>query len=154
MSIMSPKLSILVSALAILGCGGNSATSELPVPEHGPVVKASAVPQDTVTVVNGHNKVFSPDGDWLKMEGDMKDGKRNGLWTSYTPKGLVKSRSAYRDGLQEGLSSVFRDNGALYYTGQYRNDKQVGRWEFYSEEGNLERTVTYDTSGAVINDPR
>lgn len=153
MSIMPPKNWILSSALAILGCGGNTTIPDVPAPMHEPEAEVQAAPRDTVKVVNGHDKVFSPEG-WLKMEGDMKDGKRNGVWTSYSPKGRVKSRSEYRDGKQVGLSTVFRDNGALYYTGQYRNDKQVGRWEFYNEAGDLERTVNYDTNGAVINDPR
>ena len=153
MSIMSLKNWILLPALAILGCGGNNTTPEAPATEHKPEAEVKAAPQDTVKVVNGHDKVFSPEG-WLKMEGDMKDGKRNGVWTSYTPKGRVKSRGEYRDGMQVGLSTVFRDNGALYYTGQYLNGKQVGRWEFYNEAGDLERTVNYDSTGAVINDPR
>ena len=153
MSSMSPKGWILLPAMAILGCVGNTTTPEVPVPEYRPGTEVHAAPPDTVKVINGHDKVFSPEG-WLRMEGDMKDGKRNGLWTSYTPNGRVKSRSEYRDGIQVGLSTVFRDNGALYYTGQYRNDKQVGRWEFYNEAGDLERTVNYDTNGTVINDPR
>ncbi len=153
MSTIFPKISILVIGLTALSCGGNTTIPEVPAPEQKPEAEVQAAPRDTVKVINGHSKVFSPEG-WLRMEGDMKDGRRNGVWTSYTPKGRVKSRGEYRDGKQEGLSTVFRDNGAMYYTGQYRNDKQVGRWEFYNEEGDLERTVHYDTSGAVINDPR
>ena len=153
MSIISLKNWIFLPALAILGCGGNATNPEAPATEHKTEAEVKAAPLDTVKVVNGHDKVFSPEG-WLKMEGDMKDGKRNGVWTSYTPKGRVKSRGEYRDGMQVGLSTVFRDNGALYYTGQYLNGKQVGRWEFYNEAGDLERTVKYDSTGAVINDPR
>lgn len=153
MSSMSPKNWILLPALAILGCGGKATIPEVPATGHEPEAESHVALRDTVKVVNGHDKVYSSEG-WLKMEGDMKDGKRHGVWTSYTPQGQVKSTGEYRDGKQVGLSTVFRDNGALYYTGQYRNDKQVGRWEFYNEAGDLERAVNYDTSGAVINDPR
>lgn len=149
MSAYFPKHPIFFLALTLMGCGRNAGSSSSPAPEP----KAHAVPRDTVKVVNGHDKDYSPEG-WLRMEGDMKDGQRHGIWTSYTPKGAVKSRNEYRNGKLEGLTTVFRDNGAMYYSGQYHNDKQVGEWQFYSEAGNLERTVTYDTSGAVINDPR
>lgn len=153
MSSMSLRNWIILPLLATLGCGGDPKIPEVPATGRKPDLETPAAVRDTVKVVNGHDKVYSPEG-WLRMEGDMKDGKRHGLWTSYTPKGRVKSTSEYRDGRQVGLSTVFRDNGALYYTGQYRNDKQVGRWEFYNEAGDLERTVNYDTNGAVINDPR
>jgi len=154
MSTIFPKIMILVIALTVLSCGGNSGNSGHQAERNKPEeAKTRSAPRDSVKVINGHDKVYSPEG-WLRMEGDMKDGKRHGIWTSFTPQGRVKSRNEYRDGVLEGLSAVFRDNGAMYYTGQYRNDKQVGRWEFYNEEGNLERTAHYDTSGAVINDPR
>ena len=153
MSKFSSKIRILLPALAIAGCGSNGGKPQVVAPEHATEAKIQAAPPDTLRVINGHDKVYSPEG-WVRMEGDLKDGKRNGIWTSYTPTGRVKSRGEYRDGKQVGLSSVFRDNGALYYTGEYRNDRQVGPWEFYDEAGNLTRTVNYDTSGAVINDPR
>lgn len=149
MSANFPKYPVFMLAFAVIGCHGNTGSPESTVPDP----KAHAAPHDTVKVVNGLEKVYSPQG-WLQMEGDMREGERNGVWTSYSPLGKVKSRNEYRNGKLEGLSTVFRDNGALYYSGKYKNDKQVGRWEFYNETGNLERTVNYDTSGAVINDPR
>lgn len=94
--------------------------------------------------------MVAPDG-WLQMEGDMKDGLRTGLWTSYTREGRVKSRSEYRNGEPEGIATVFHANGALYYTGSQRKGRQVGEWRYFDEQGQLVRTVQYDTSGAVIN---
>lgn len=107
---------------------------------------------DTVMIRNGHARIVGPDGH-LQMEGDMLDGLRTGLWTSYTREGRVKSRSEYLRGLPEGISTVFHDNGAIYYTGNQRGGKQVGEWRFYDEQGNLVRTAVYDSSGVIINDP-
>ena len=110
-----------------------------------------AAKPDTAMVHDGHMRLVGPDGH-LQMEGDMAGGKRSGLWTSYTRDGRVKSRSEYKDGLPEGISTVFRDDGTLFYTGNQRRGKQIGEWRYYNAEGQLERTVVYDTSGAVIND--
>ena len=100
---------------------------------------------------NGPAKINGPDGR-VKMEGDMRNGKRHGLWTSYHPGGAVQSRTDYVDGVQEGASVVFHPNGQTYYTGDYHHGHEVGEWRFFDEQGALVRTVRYDSTGAVIND--
>lgn len=149
---MNLNYSILVPVLLLLACQGSSVPKGAPAPaDTAKVAPRQEPPLDTVVIENGHARMLSPDGRLL-MEGDMKDGKRNGVWTSYSREGRVKSRNEYRQGLLEGVSTVFHENGALYYTGQHRHGKQVGEWRFYDVKGELERTVSYDTSGAVIND--
>lgn len=141
-----PLLSVLV-----LACNGKA---DSPKPVAAPVATKDSTPAigpDTAMVQNGHVRMVGPDGH-LQMEGDMAGGKRSGLWTGYTRDGRVKSRSEYKDGLPEGISTVFRDDGTLFYTGNQQRGRQVGEWRYYNTEGQLERTVVYDTSGAVIND--
>ena len=140
----------LIAAVAAVACGTGT-------PEAGPDPRpvrtdTAAFRPDTAMIRNGHARVVGPDGH-LQMEGDMLDGLRTGLWTSYTREGRVKSRSEYLRGLPEGISTVFHDNGAIYYTGNQRGGKQVGEWRFYDEQGNLVRTAVYDSSGVLINDP-
>ena len=135
----------LIAALALYACGSTGSDGTVPL-------KDTAGVQLRTTVMDGQATEYDINGR-LQMEGNMQDGKRHGLWTSYFPGGRVRSRSEYLHGRLEGVATVFRENGSLYYTGQYRNDRQSGEWRFYDELGNLERTVQYDTTGAVINDP-
>ena len=84
------------------------------------------------------------------MEGDMRNGQRNGVWTSYLPNGRVQSRNVYEDGVLHGISTVFHENGVLYYSGAQRKGKPFGEWKFYDEQGVLARTVVYDSTGTMI----
>lgn len=102
-------------------------------------------------VTDGPVAIKGPDGK-LRIEGNMRNGQRHGVWTSYHPNGTIASRSAYVDGRLNGVTVVFHTNGQLYYTGDYRMGKQVGDWRFYDEEGTLLKTVHYDSTGTVIND--
>jgi antitoxin component YwqK of YwqJK toxin-antitoxin module len=100
-------------------------------------------------VRNGHQQVRDPNGRLL-MEGDVRNGKRHGLWTSYHPSGAVQSRNEYRDGVLHGLTTTFRPNGALLYRGQNANGHPVGSWEFHDEVGTAVRTVEYDSTGTRL----
>ena len=148
---MALKLWIIIPVLALLSCGGN--VGEAPAKQKEATSLPAMAPTQQEAIINGPDKVYDTDGR-LQMEGDRKNGQRQGVWTSYFPNGRVQSRNEYREGKLQGLSTVFRESGNLYYTGQHKNDKQVGEWRFYDEAGNLESTVIYDTTGAVINDPR
>ncbi len=96
--------------------------------------------------------VYRSQSGLLLMEGQMLNGQREGLWTSYHASGKVKSRSEYQHGLNHGLTAVFHENGNPYYSGDSRNGHPVGEWSFFDLGGGLLRTVKYDSTGAVIND--
>ena len=80
----------------------------------------------------------------LKAVGNMKDGKRHGLWTGYNEQGQVKSRGEFINGLQEGPTVVFHDNGKIYYTGSYKQGTQIGVWKFYDEQGSEIKSIDFD----------
>ena len=90
----------------------------------------------------------------MLMEGELRDRKRVGVWTSYERDGRLKSRTEYRDGLAHGLTTVFHPNGNLYYSGESRNGHAVGEWRFFDLSGKLLRTVAYDSAGTRLPDPR
>lgn len=150
MSMMALKHWILIPVLGLLSCGGNSGAA--PSKEKQATSLPGMTPTMKEPVINGPDKVYDAEGR-LQMEGDRRNGLRQGVWTSYFPNGRVQSKNDYRDGKLQGLSTVFRENGSIYYTGQHRNDKQVGEWRFFNEQGDIENTVVYDTTGAVISKP-
>lgn len=131
----------IVCGLLLGACGGEPPSS--PVAPVAPPAKDTIVvpPPDTTTVQNGFEQVRK--NGRVLMEGEKVNGKRHGVWTSYTSDGRVRSRNTYNNGLLHGETVVFRESGVLYYTGGYANDKQVGEWKFYGPDGNLEKTVKY-----------
>lgn len=73
----------------------------------------------------------------IKMQGMLKDGKREGDWSSFYENGKVWSIGEYVNGKRNGIGNVFYENGVLRMEGMYKNDKQVGKWKLYDEQGKL-----------------
>lgn len=137
---------LLLGAVALIACQTQAPDAGVdPATGAEPVAATDSVPENGPVLIKG------PNGH-VRMRGDMRNGKRHGLWTSYHPGGTVQSRTDYVDGMQEGPSVVFHPNGQTYYTGDYRHGRQVGEWRFFDEGGTLIRTMHYDSTGAVIND--
>jgi len=96
---------------------------------------------------NANHQEFYPEGQ-LKLEGNVKDGQRHGLWTSYNKSGTVKSRSEYVNGVLQGPTIVYHDNGSVFYSGTYKDGKQVGVWRFFDANGEEIKTVDFDSGGS------
>ena len=85
-----------------------------------------------------------------RMEGTLREGARNGTWTSYFADGTIRSRVVYVDGVEEGPTEVFHPNGMPYYTGQYANGRTVGEWVFSDPTGAELKRVQYDSTGVLV----
>jgi hypothetical protein len=96
---------------------------------------------------NGPQVIHTKDGG--RMEGEVIEGVRTGLWTSYFPDGSVRSRVTYRNGKEQGPTEVFHANGMPYYTGQYNEGLTVGDWVFYDPLGKEVKRMTYDSTGVA-----
>ena len=79
----------------------------------------------------------------VRMEGGMKDGKREGEWFAYFPDGRMQSKGIFQEGLRTGAATVWQENGNLFQEGFYKEGKHVGKWKFYDEQGNLLKEVDY-----------
>ena len=79
----------------------------------------------------------------LKMEGTMKNDKREGEWKAFFPDGRVQSIGTFENGLRIGKATVWQENGNLLQEGFYKEGKHVGHWKFYDEQGNLFKEVDY-----------
>ncbi len=75
------------------------------------------------------------------VEGDIKNGARNGEWFAYFPDGSVQVSAYYVDGKEHGDYKVFRENGNPYYTGEYDHGICVGTWKEYDEKGDVTKTT-------------
>ena len=70
------------------------------------------------------------------VQGKIIDGKKVGIWTTYSEKGYVKWRSDYKNGNLE-FSEDYRENGNLKSRGYYKNFEPAGLWESFDEDGKL-----------------
>lgn len=77
------------------------------------------------------------------MEGEMKDGLRDGEWTAYLPDGRVRSHGYFQDGKRTGAATVYWENGNLREEGFYKEGGKTGHWKWYDEQGILLREEDY-----------
>ena len=77
-------------------------------------------------------------------EGDIKNGKPDGLWTAYDKStGKKQSETYFTNGVENGPYKVYNENGTPLVVGQYLNGKKIGEWSFYDDYGVLEGTSKY-----------
>ena len=79
----------------------------------------------------------------LRMEGPMKDGKRQGEWKAYLRDGRPWSIGGFKDGKMDGPSTVYWENGNLRYKGNFKDGVHSGHWKWYDEQGFLLREEDY-----------
>ena len=79
----------------------------------------------------------------VKMEGGMKNGKREGEWKAYFQDGKVQSEGIFRNGLRTGKATVYHPNGNLYMEGFYKEGHHCGKWTYYDEQGYVVKNVDY-----------
>lgn len=84
------------------------------------------------------------------MKGEVRNGIRQGPWTSYFANGTIRSRGTYVDGELDGPTEVFHPNGMPLYTGQYRVGLSVGEWLFFDQNGTLIKTAIHDSTGVLM----
>jgi antitoxin component YwqK of YwqJK toxin-antitoxin module len=79
-----------------------------------------------------------------KMRGEMKDGKREGLWKSFYENGLPWSETTFKNGIKNGKTATWYENEKKRYDGYFKDDAESGKWTFWDEKGNLVTTKDYD----------
>ena len=146
---------LFMAALVVLAGCGDATTNERPaaLDTTGTAAKMDSIRQAAIadSLRDGYHVYMDGAGRSL-MEGQMLDGRRQGVWTSYLPNGRVQSRNVFENGVLNGITTVFHENGVLYYSGNQRKGKPFGEWKFYDTQGTLAKTAVYDTTGALIND--
>ncbi len=105
------------------------------------ISKQSAV-KDTL-VKDGESLTFFDNGK-LKFRGMMKNGKRDGLWSSFYESGGKWSETTFTEGIKNGKTTTWFENGQMRYDGFYTNDNESGKWTFWDEKGKVLQAVDYD----------
>ena len=146
--IIKSAFSVLVCSILIVACKQSTSGSDGAVPPQLPnnTMKSDtfvhpAVPADP-KIADGMNITRWPNGN-VKMQGNYKDGKRQGEWQSFFENGKMNSDEIFIDGQTNGKVTVYYENGKKRYEGENNNGKLSGVWNYWDEKGKLTRSVDY-----------
>ena len=104
---------------------------------------SSVVPAKKIAVQNGESIERYPNG-VIKMQGMMKDGKRDGMWKSFYDDGSPWSETTFVDGKKNGKTTTWYANDIKRYEGFYTDDKESGLWTYWNEKGDIINKKNYD----------
>lgn len=83
---------------------------------------------------SGNHYDYYPNGN-KKIEGNYKDGKKEGTWITYYENGQIKREENYENGLLNGVMTIWYKNGQVRYKTTYINGKNI------KEKKNSERDL-------------
>jgi hypothetical protein len=60
------------------------------------------------------------------QKGNLKNGKREGVWVEYHDNGQLGSKGSYKNGVKEGVWVRYYDNSQLMMKGNLKKGKEEG----------------------------
>ena len=119
--------------------------------ENSEFVNGILVSRDNQVPVNG-NWVETKDG-VLILTGKFRDGKHDGLFTSFWPSGSISDSVTYMDGKKHGIEAHYDSTGVKRTEIPYLFGEEHGVVREYTALGNLEQETRYELgvkSGVAI----
>ena len=86
-----------------------------------------------------------------RYQGKMLDGKREGLWLTYSPEGNLWFKKNYVNGIIDGISFMYHMNGQLRSKSLYDMGVELSTEE-YDKKGRLRFKLEFekDVNGKII----
>ena len=87
-----------------------------------------------------------------RYQGRIVDGKRDGLWLTYSPDGNLWFKKNYVNGIIDGISFMYHNNGELRSKSLYDMGVELSTEE-YDKKGKLRFKLEFekDKNGKIIN---
>ena len=133
------RIALIFSVLFVFSCG-NAQKVEVATSNDS----SKALIADSVKISNNGDYIKRYKNGVIEIQGQMKDGKREGVWKSFYQNGAPWSETTFSAGMREGATSSFYENGKKRYAGFFKNDRESGKWSFWDEQGNLARKMDYN----------
>lgn len=130
--------------IACISCETQTVKEEDAKEIHDTIKKDFSFVTKTDSIVENGEQIYYHKSGAVEMRGNMKDGKRDGLWKSFYENGLPWSETTFKEGKKEGKTTTWYENGKKRYEGSFKNDVESGRWVFWNEDGTLVDTKNYD----------
>ena len=100
------------------------------------------------TPYTGHSKGFHKNGQ-KAGEGNFKDGKKNGLWTTWHENGQKRDEITWKEDKPNGLATQWYENGQKKKEGNNKDGKPDGLYTLWYENGQKSGEGTYKESKLV-----
>ena len=103
---------------------------------------------DGKEVKHGAYRAMHPDGS-PKIEGEYKNGQKEGTWTTYGRNGKKIEEIGYKNDKKCGLCQAWSANsGKLIYRGAYSDGKPIGIHEKWYDDGKKSSECIFKNTGA------
>ena len=136
---------IIISLLILLiGCSTSQKEYDI---NH--IVKLNGVYVKEINdeIVNG--EVFQVVDDMKVPIGKMKNGKKDGLWTSWYENGQKESEETFKDGDYDGLWTKWHRNGQKKREGTWKGWNRIGLHTEWYENGQKKSEETYKDGKSI-----
>lgn len=77
------------------------------------------------------------------VEGNYKEGKKDGQWNYYHPNGLLQSSSQWQNGLQQGIYITYNKKGDKTSEGYFRNGLKDGVFISYYPDDKIKTRIPF-----------
>ncbi len=109
---------------------------------------------DTINRVDENNRktgywIYFLDGDSTRIEKEGKylNNRKNGVWKTYYPNGILKSEITYLNNRPNGYARIYYKNGKISEEGIWKGTKWVGQYNYYYENGNKAYEWSFNENG-------
>ncbi|MFN8283715.1 MAG: hypothetical protein U0U67_10900 [Chitinophagales bacterium] len=82
-------------------------------------------------------------------EGKFVNGKKDGVWKSWSKKGTLIRVFNYTNGVLNGTVNFYNPNGSKKFEGAFVNGRKNGIWKFYNDKGVVIKSGNY-TNGVPV----
>lgn len=83
-----------------------------------------------------------------KVEGSLKNNKRDGTWTYWYKNGKVWSTGTFKEGLSDGKFDIFNEDGSKYMQSCYKSGKPDGCWTMFDK--NIKKKEVYFKNDSIV----
>ena len=79
------------------------------------------------------------------LKGNLKDGKKDGLWIEWYENGHKRSEINHTDGKRNGLGTWWYEDGKVSYKGMYKNGNPIDGWTYYQRDGTTIEPIVFSS---------
>ena len=144
---MKPILLLTIFVFLLASCGNNLKKSIDASYADGTPAKISYLEEKNGVTDTVKKEEFYDNGK-KKVEGSLKNNKRDGTWTYWHKNGKVWSQGTFKDGLSHGTFNIFHEDGSKYMQSCYKNGKPDGVWTFFDK--NVKKKEVYFKNDSII----